>query len=215
YYIGRSVSAYILGRYDPCITEQYSQLINYIKKIGHTLAMASDYPETFQDYRFIILNSEEINAFAVPSGFIFITTGTIKKAKSEDEIAGILAHEISHIVLNHPIKSLKEKNKKRVLAKVVKLGIIFGFQDQNINQNVDLFEDLVNELGQLVINGYDADKEKEADLQAVDLMLRTGYNPNDLKTFISRLKLGDNIHGTTQKRAFYVKQRIEKLSKTY
>ncbi|MCP4181525.1 MAG: hypothetical protein GY756_27490, partial [bacterium] len=46
YYIGRSVSAYILGRYDPCITEQYSQLINYIKKIGHTLAMASDYPET-------------------------------------------------------------------------------------------------------------------------------------------------------------------------
>ncbi len=212
YYIGRSVVAqHILNQYR---IYDNVKLKNYIKKIGHTLAMSSQHPETFQDYRFIVLDSDQINAFAAPSGFIFITSGAIKFAESEDEIAAILAHEISHIVLDHSIRSLKDKTKKSIAGKLLKLGIMFAVQNQNITNSVDLFEDLVNEIGQQVLNGYDKEMETEADINTVKLMIRTGYNPKKLASVIKRLKdKSSKTHGQPKERASIVNAEIIKQSK--
>ncbi|HEO65424.1 MAG TPA: hypothetical protein ENI73_06075 [Spirochaetes bacterium] len=110
YFIGRSVAAFLITetRIDLYSEDENTPLDDYISKVGHTLVKASDRPGTYQGYRFVVAKSKRVNAYAVPSGFIFITTGLIKLCENEDELAGVLAHEISHIVLKHPTKSIEE-----------------------------------------------------------------------------------------------------------
>ncbi len=85
--------------------------------------MASDRPETYQGYRFSIIRSNSINAFAVPSGYIFITTGLINMASDEDELAGVIAHEVVHIVKKHSLESISESERTKAVAELVEFGV--------------------------------------------------------------------------------------------
>ena len=89
YYIGRAVGANVLDKYPPYTGEEAN---DYVNRLGQALAMASDMPETFSGYHYLILDSEEINAFAAPSGFIFVTVGMIRCTPSEATMAAVLAH---------------------------------------------------------------------------------------------------------------------------
>ncbi len=97
-----------------------SLLEKYIANIGNTLSMASERPETFQGYRFIILHSKSIRTYAVPGGYIFITTGLIKMASNEEELAGVIAHSVSHVVLKHPTKSIGSARKIEFIVGLIK-----------------------------------------------------------------------------------------------
>ncbi len=94
--VGRSLAARILKRFT---LSRNKELTVYLNQIGSRIASVSSRPDL--DFVIGILESDEINAYACPGGFIFITTGTLKKVQSESELAGIIAHEIGHIVLFH------------------------------------------------------------------------------------------------------------------
>jgi predicted Zn-dependent protease len=105
YYVGRGVAANAMfdadGRYVG-LYDKDQNLEEYVALVGLSVALESDRPETFKGYHFGVVNSPDINAFAAPGGFIFVTTGALKLMANEDELAGVLSHEIGHVNLRHP-----------------------------------------------------------------------------------------------------------------
>lgn len=177
YYIGRSVGAVILDQYetydDPIANE-------YINILGQSVALASDRPELFGGYRFQILDSNEINAFATPSGLIFMTRGMLRLANSEDDVAAIVAHEVGHIVHQHGIKAIKTSRINTALTSVALTSVQMA-SDEEIAELTAAFEDSVQDVtGTLVNSGYSRGAEREADAEAIAILQRLGYDPNAL-----------------------------------
>ena len=113
YYIGRTVSAGIFQKYKPY---NNPEKLSYLYKVGMTLAFSSDAPVTYGGYHFAILDSDEINAFAAPGGFIFVTLGMLRCCPHEDALAAVLAHEIAHVQLKHGLESIKDNRVAEAIA---------------------------------------------------------------------------------------------------
>ncbi len=75
--------------------------------LGQSLVIFSDRPETFGGYHFLLLDSNEINAFAAPGGLILVTRGMLQCCANEDELAAVLAHEIAHVEKKHGLTAIK------------------------------------------------------------------------------------------------------------
>jgi predicted Zn-dependent protease len=112
YYIGRTVAATVLGIYKPWDGPKANE---YLNTLGNSLAVFSVLPETFKGYHFLIMDTDEINAFGAPSGFVLISRGLLRCAASEDEVAAILAHEIGHVSLKHGMKAISSSRKTEAL----------------------------------------------------------------------------------------------------
>lgn len=197
YYVGRGVAANAIA--DKPLSE-IVDLERYVALVGYTIAYESDRPETFKGYHFGVLRDESVNAFAAPSGFVFVTTGALKLMQSEDELAGVLAHEIAHVNLRHPEASANRASQKSgamdLLGGAAKLAVgIFGKpRDQAaLNELVDAFGKVLDDLAQEIVDGYGREDELKADSLAVDLLTRPGvrYDPNALRGFIARLPTKD------------------------
>jgi predicted Zn-dependent protease len=177
YYIGRAVAATILSQYEPYAVEEPTE---YLNLLGRTLAYASDRPETFGGYHFLILDSQEINAFAAPGGLIFISRGLLACADSEDTVAAILAHEIAHVVEQHGLQAIKKSRVTSALTSVAIASAQTAGSDE-LAKLTTVFEDSIDDItATLVNNGYSRSFEKEADLMAVEILRRVGYDPNAL-----------------------------------
>ncbi|MFO8064914.1 MAG: M48 family metalloprotease [Spirochaetia bacterium] len=177
YYIGRSVAAVILEDYD---TYDDPEANAYLNRMGQALALTSDRPELFGDYRFQILDSDEINGFATPSGLVFVTRGLLRLAESEDGVASILAHEIQHIVHQHGLQSIRTSRITTALTSTAIAGAQFASQDE-LRKLTNVFDDTIDDVAQtLTTSGYSRSSEDEADRGAVQLMRRVGYDPQAL-----------------------------------
>lgn len=184
YYIGRSVGAVILDQYDPYDAEAANA---YINRLGQSLALASKRPELFGGYRFQILDTEEINAFATPSGLVFISRGMLRLAKSESDVAAILAHEIGHIVHQHGLKAIKTSRLNTALTSVALTSVQVA-SDEEIAELTSVFEDSVQDItGTLVNSGYSRRSEREADEEAIEILLNIGYEPESLLRVLSAM----------------------------
>lgn len=173
YYVGRGVAANILVSYQP---DRKDEATTYLNTLGQSLSLASSQPFLYQGYRFMILDSDEINAFATPGGHIFLTRGIIKLAESEDELAAIVAHEIAHVVLQHGMKSIKSS---RITSSVVDaLATTAGaLTDSQIVELAASFSGSVDDVAQtLVTSGYSRATERDADAGAVEILLSVGYD---------------------------------------
>ena len=135
----------------------------------------------------MILDSDEINAFATPGGHIFLSRGMIRLAESEDELAAIVAHEISHVVLQHGMKSIKSS---RITSSVVG-ALATTAEALTDNQLVELaasFSGSVDDVAQtLVTSGYSRATERDADAGAVEILLLAGYDPDGLIRILERM----------------------------
>jgi predicted Zn-dependent protease len=177
YYIGRSIGAVILEKY-PADTDDAAN--QYLNLVGQTLARASDMPETFGGYHFLIQNSQQINALAAPGGLIFVTRGLLNCCQNETAVAAVLAHEIGHIQFKHGLRAIK---KSRITNALVTIGVegakTFGTQElADLTQD---FEGSIDDISQTLINsGYSRTYEFEADRAAVTIMRRVGYSPAGL-----------------------------------
>ncbi len=184
YYVGRGVAATILGQYEPFRDEQATA---YLNTLGQALALVSAQPFLYRGYRFMILDSDEINAFATPGGHIFLSRGMIRLAESEDELAAIVAHEISHVVLQHGMKSIKSS---RITSSVVG-ALATTAEALTDNQLVELaasFSGSVDDVAQtLVTSGYSRATERDADAGAVEILLLAGYDPDGLIRILERM----------------------------
>ena len=186
YYVGRSVAATILGRYK---VYNNPNINNYINKIGRLISINSSVPEIFGGYHFTVLDSMEINAFATPGGFVFITRGMLKMCKNEDELAAVLAHEISHVQLKHGLKSIKE-SRFTSIATSLTMDAAKEYGSQELAKVTEAFEDSLNDIvNTLVVSGYSREYEKEADRYALNLLKVSGYADFAMLGMLNKMSL--------------------------
>jgi len=184
YYIGRAVAAKILSQYRPV---EDGARTEYINTLGQALSRFSPRPQTFAGYHFMLISSPEINAFAAPGGFIFITTGLYSRLKSEEQLAAVLAHEISHVTLKHGLSAIKTANLTQAFS-LIGAEAMKEYGARDLAQLTAAFEDSINDIvNQLVVNGYSRGQEYDADAEAMRLAWKAGYDPAGLTGFLSTL----------------------------
>ena len=185
YYIGRAVGANVLAMHEPWSEEKANE---YLNRLGQSLALASDRPETFGGYHFLVLDSEEINAFAAPSGLIFVSKGMLRCTTNEDTLAAVLAHEIGHVQHRHGLQAIKKSRITTALASVAFTSIQVAGAEE-VAELTAVFDDSIMDITTTMINnGYSRAFESEADHAAVEILKRVGYDPNAL---IELLKIMD------------------------
>lgn len=177
YWLGRSVGALILGAYKPWDNEAATA---YVNLLGQALAAASTLPETFAGWRFLILDSEDVNALSAPGGFVFLTKGLIRCCKTEEALAAVLAHEIGHVELRHGVQAIKQARLQSALTGFA-MENLKEQAGQEVAQLVNTFEGSITDVFQtLVVAGYSRQAEAEADLAAVRLLRAVGYSESGL-----------------------------------
>src|SRR5437773_3117144 len=153
------------------------EVTSYIEGLGHRLVSAVppelQHPE-FR-YSFKVVNVREINAFALPGGPMFVNRGMIDAAKSEGEVAGVMAHELSHVLLRHGTAQASKATKYEVgqVAGAVLGAIIGGGWGQVISQGTQFG------LGAAFMR-FSREYERQADLEGSHIMARAGYDPRDM-----------------------------------
>lgn len=164
----------------PLLHEQDVQ--SYVERVGHRLAEAI--PPEFQHsqfrYSFKVVDVSDLNAFALPGGFTFVNRGLIEAAHNEGEMAGVIAHEISHVALRHGTAQAAKAQKYSVGAAVV--GILGGI----------LGGPALGQLGQMGVGAYflkfSREYEKDADILGSQIMARAGYDAHDLANIFRTLE---------------------------
>lgn len=184
YYLGRSVGAVLVNKFgefnDAAATD-------YINVIGQTLAAFSDRPETFRGYRFLIMKSEDINAFAAPGGFIFVSRGLLRLCRTEDEIAAVLAHEVGHVQLKHAVGAISNSRWTQATT-LLALEAGKNFTGEQAAELTKVFGESIGDVTKtLVTSGYARSQERAADKVAVTIMDRVGYNPNALVAVLQNM----------------------------
>jgi beta-barrel assembly-enhancing protease len=151
---------------------------DYINTLGRRIAGAVD-PRGIR-YTFYVVNSDQINAFAVPGGYIYVNRGVIERAANESELAGVMAHEIGHVVERHSIEQLQRAQGANTL-----LSILYGAVLRRNPGSVERAG--VQVAGSAVFAGYSRDAEREADRDAVAFLPRVGISPRGLPSFFQTL----------------------------
>lgn len=225
YYIGRKVALSVTQNYkiykSPKATE-------YLNNICNTLAINSDYPYLYKGYFVAILDTDEINALATPGGHIFITRGLLQCTDSEDAIAAIIAHELSHIQLNHSIKAIRSSRITDATLKTAAAATTIAIEKSNISkvykvsqEDIDSFTEVGDKIfGTLVDSGFSIMQEYSADKNALKLMKDAGYNPqamdNMLKLLEKNIKKGQSgwskTHPSPSSRRQNIHQDLKKYS---
>ncbi len=148
---------------------------SYVDKVGKKVAKVCDRKDV--KYSFKVLDSEEINAFACPGGFIYIYKGLMKMMDSEAELAAVLGHEVGHIVARHSIKRLQAAYGYSILMEVA-LGDKMG---KTARQMVDAATGLI-------LLGYGRENEYEADNYGILYEKKAGYNPKGMLQLFAKFK---------------------------
>lgn len=185
YYIGRTVGAVIINKYRAYDNEAAN---HYLNVLGQTLAQFSDRPETFGGYHFLLMDSNEINAFSAPGGLVFISRGMLNCCPNEDALAAVLAHEIGHVEHQHGLQAIK-KSRLNSAFTILATESAKQFGGQDLKDLTTAFEGSINDITSTMMNsGYARSCEREADKSAVEIMKRAGYNPNGLTAMLMEMK---------------------------
>jgi len=154
----------------------------YINTIGQRLARNAGGPQ-FQ-YRFKVVNSSDINAFALPGGYVYINRGVLEQAKNEGEVAGVVAHEISHVALRHGTHQAS-----KAYAAQAGLSILGGLLGGRV---VSGAADIINAVGGFGFNAlflkYSRDLQTQADVRGSQILAASGYSPADMIAFFQTLE---------------------------
>jgi predicted Zn-dependent protease len=173
--IGQDVAARLLGA-APLVDNL--RLQRYVNSVGRWLASQSERPDL--PWRFGVLEAPQVNAFAVPGGTVFITRGLLERMKSEAELAGVLSHEIVHVVRKHHLKAIQ----KGALASLGGQAASAAFGDMNAQAK----EKLVAFGTEMYSRGLDKGDELEADSLGVVVAARGGYDPYGLPEVLQTLQ---------------------------
>lgn len=184
YYIGRAVAANILQKYR--VFEDES-LTDYVNKVGRTVAWASDRPETYGGYHFLVLDTEDPLAYSAPGGFVFISKGLMRMMESEEELAGVLAHEVAHISKKHGLSAIKQSRLMDAFSILVAEGK--KYTSDEITKLASIYEGALDDIVTMLIEkGYSRQQESEADRIGAFYSNRAGYNPKGLQSFLETLE---------------------------
>lgn len=168
--IGQGIAANLLGA-APLVKNDGLQ--KYVNRVGLWLALQTERPEL--PWRFGVIDTPNVNAFAVPGGTILITRGLYEKLRNESELAGVLAHEISHVLQKHQLKAIKS-----ALGREWKMDIATAAAEKKNNGDAKNSLKAFTAGTELFARGLDKQDEFEADRMGVVIAARAGYNPYGL-----------------------------------
>ncbi|MBZ5527079.1 MAG: M48 family metalloprotease [Acidobacteriia bacterium] len=170
---------------DPIVTE-------YVNRVGQNLVRNSDarVPFTIK-----VIDSDEVNAFALPGGFFYVNSGLILRAQEESELAGVMAHEISHVTARHGTK----QDTKGQIIQLATIPLILlgpgGWAGYGIYQGM-------NFMLPITYLKFSRDAEREADFLGLQYMYKTGYDPNSYVTFFERIQADERRRPGTIPKVF-------------
>ncbi len=150
-------------------------LAAYVEEVGQRVARASHRPNL--NYRFTVIDSTQVNAFALPGGYIYITRGLLAYLNSEAELAAVLGHEVGHVTARHAVRQHSASTAAGVAGAV--LEATTGVQGS---------QDLFNVFGKAILSGYGREHELESDRLGAQYLARTGYDPQAMLEVIGVLK---------------------------
>jgi predicted Zn-dependent protease len=186
HFIGRSVAAQILAMPQYALAEEPA-LLAYVERIGHGLVATNDgVRRPFLDYRFGVLATDEVNAFACPGGLILVTKGLLANTKTEDEVAAVLAHEIAHVTLRHGVAAIRQANLTSAFQYLGAGALQATLSSEDLTKLTDVFGDSIGDVvGTLVTSGYSRDAEVAADQLGREFLANAGYDPQALSRVLT------------------------------
>ena len=171
--LGRQVAGNLLG-VAPLVRDDRVQA--YVNLVGRWIALHSDRPEL--KWTFGVIESRDINAFAAPGGYIFVTRGLYARLRDESELAGVLAHEIAHVQERHHLKVVQKSQAVDLGARLLR---------QRAGDAGSPVQRLIGSGAEIMARGLDKDAEFEADRVGVVLAARAGYDPWGLPSVLQDL----------------------------
>lgn len=184
--LGAGMSAQLLGAAG---LVDNPELQKYVNRIGMWLVFQTE--RTGLPWRFAVLDEDSVNAFAAPGGYIFISRGLFMLFRSESELAGVLAHEIGHVLARHHLEDIQEKARNSFMKEVGGM-VIDDVAGGNWNQ---LVKQLVNSGIDVWESGLNREDEFQADELGVVIAARAGYDPYGLLGVLDTLGRLDHGHG--------------------
>jgi beta-barrel assembly-enhancing protease len=173
--VGRQLAGELLGA-APLVADEAVQ--RYVNRVGRWVAAQSERPDL--PWRFGVINTASVNAFAAPGGYIVITRGLYDMLENEAQLAGVLGHEISHVVQRHHVNALRQSGAIAVFAR--------GAQSQVPAGKTLVGNLLVPHVSEWATKGLDRQSEYEADRLGVVLAARAGYSANGLVEVLKKLQ---------------------------
>jgi predicted Zn-dependent protease len=173
--IGRELASTLLGA-APLVNDARVQ--RYVNNVGRWLAAQSERPNL--PWHFGVLDAPQLNAFAVPGGTIFITRGLLERMRSEAELAGVLGHEITHVVKKHHLKAIQKGAATALAGDALSMAL----KDKASGAN----EKLVSFGKEMYARGLDKEDEFEADRLGVVIAARAGYDAYGLPSVLQTLQ---------------------------
>jgi predicted Zn-dependent protease len=191
--LGADVAATLLGA-SPLLADPGVQ--KYVNRVGLWVALQSSRPEL--PWRFGVIDNPNVNAFATPGGYVFITKGLLDQMQSEAELAGALGHEIAHVERMHHLKAIKKDARLKLLGK----GATQALQKRTDAEQMERLNKVGTVTKGLYARGLDKADEYEADRVGVALAARAGYDPYGLAQVLQTL---DSVTGDSSRFALLFK----------
>ncbi|MDZ4097636.1 MAG: M48 family metalloprotease [Methylophilaceae bacterium] len=180
--LGREITGNLLGA---SALVKDDGLQKYVNQVGRWVASQSERPEL--PWRFGVVESEAINAFAAPGGYIVITKGLYRKLQNEAQLAGVLAHEIAHVVKKHHLK---------VIQKQQLLNIGAGLLNEKVGKGNQTLDKVIGNGAEIMARGLDKNAEYEADRDGVTLATRAGYDSYGLAEVLQAIAATSTNEGS-------------------
>jgi predicted Zn-dependent protease len=173
--IGREFGAVLLGA-APLVANESMQ--RYVQSVGRWIASQTERPDL--PWQFGVLDAPQLNAFATPGGVIFVTRGLLERMRSEAELAGVLAHEIAHVLQKHHLKAVQTIAQQKTAAGLLSLI--------GRDRTAGMRDMLVGIASEMYLRGLDRGDELEADRLGVVIAARAGYDPYGLPAVLQKLQ---------------------------
>lgn len=154
----------------------------YVEQIGQTLVQGTERPDV--RYRFTVLDSPVVNAFAIPGGYVYVTRGLLALANNEAEVAGVLGHEIGHITARHSAERYSQ---------AVLVGLMGTVVTQSLASDIPRIGDITSVGSELFLKSYSRGQELQADTLGIRYLARHGYDPFAVPRFLESLDMDDRL----------------------
>ena len=171
--LGREITGNLLGA-APLVKDEALQ--KYVNQVGRWVANQSERPDL--PWHFGVIESDDLNAFSAPGGYVLVTKGLYKKLENESQLAGVLGHEIGHVIKKHHLKLLQKSQLIGFGASL--LGSKLGKEDMTIQK-------VIGNGAEIMARGLDKDAEFEADRIGMTLATRAGYDPFGLSDVLQTI----------------------------
>ena len=184
--LGSGIASNMLGA-APLWQDKKAQ--RYVNQVGQWLAAQTERPDL--PWHFGVLDDAEFNAFAAPGGYVFISRGLLQSMRSEAELAGVLAHEIAHVVRKHHLNAIKKAADRSIWAEIGGKGATMLSQTSSMSKYKEMtpaLTKLATAGTEMYARGLDKGDEFEADRMGVVIATRAGYDPYGLPAALQMLQ---------------------------